>query len=390
MKPDQEQAIVAAGLNPEKVEQLLVRAGKEVQEGLLPAAQMTLARHGKVIVNEHYGAASADSLFCVFSATKAITVTAAWLLIEEGKLDISQPVVEWIPEFAENGKEQVIIEQLFTHTAGFPTAPFPPWQWQDKAERHKRFGRWRMNWPAGSQFEYHASSSMYVIADLIERITRQDWRAFAQQRIIEPLGLNLHLGSMPEIAPKVLPCEFAGQALTKDDYRRLGLPEPLLTEVTEEAILAFNQPEIQSVGIPGGGAIATSEALALFYQALLRDGKMAAHDTRLPRIWQQETIQQGLQVRTSDLTDPGYQKLANYALGLVVAGDETRGYRGFGQQNSATAFGHNGAGGQISWADPATGLSFAYCTNGHDRNRVRQGRRVVSMSNKAAVCCNMQ
>ena len=386
MKPSQAEAVATAGLNPEKVESLLVRAGQEVREGLLSAAQITLAYHGKVIVNECYGAASTDSLFCVFSSTKAITVTAAWLLIEEGKLDIAQPVVEWIPEFAENGKEKVTIEQLFTHTAGFPTAPFPPWQWQNKVDRYKRFSRWRMNWPAGSQFQYHASSSMYVIADLIERITGQDWRVFARQRIIEPLGLNLHLGSTPEIFLRVLPCEFVGKELTKDDYQRLSLPEPLVTEGTEGAILAFNQPEIQSVGIPAAGALATSEALALFYQALLRDGGMATHDTNLPRIWRPETIQKGLQVRTGDLTDPGYRKLANYALGLVVAGDKSRVYRGFGQKNSATAFGHNGAGGQVSWADPVTGLSFAYCTNGHDRNQVRQSRRVVSVSNKAAVC----
>jgi CubicO group peptidase (beta-lactamase class C family) len=49
-------------------------------------------------------------------------------------------------------------------------------------------------------------------------------------------------------------------------------------------------------------------------------------------------------------------------------------------------FGHNGAGGQIAWADPETGISIGYCTNGLDRHPVRQARRVVAISNLAAVC----
>jgi CubicO group peptidase (beta-lactamase class C family) len=49
-------------------------------------------------------------------------------------------------------------------------------------------------------------------------------------------------------------------------------------------------------------------------------------------------------------------------------------------------FGHNGAGGQIAWADPETSLSFAFLTNGFDRNAIRQGRRTVALSTRAAAC----
>ena len=72
---------------------------------------------------------------------------------------------------------------------------------------------------------------------------------------------------------------------------------------------------------------------------------------------------------------------------VVVAGDDARNFRGFGHLNSELAFGHGGAGGQIAWADPATGISLGYCTNGHDRNPMRLGRRGVSISNKAADLC---
>jgi CubicO group peptidase (beta-lactamase class C family) len=76
----------------------------------------------------------------------------------------------------------------------------------------------------------------------------------------------------------------------------------------------------------------------------------------------------------------------NRALGVVVSGDEKRNLRGFGHTNSAQAFGHGGAGGQIAWVDQATGISVGYCTNGHDRNPIREGRRSISISNRAAVC----
>jgi CubicO group peptidase (beta-lactamase class C family) len=72
---------------------------------------------------------------------------------------------------------------------------------------------------------------------------------------------------------------------------------------------------------------------------------------------------------------------------VVIAGDDgLANYRGFGKTNSALAFGHGGAGGQIGWADPATGISLAYCTNGFDRNDVRQARRSVAISSLAAQC----
>ena len=72
-------------------------------------------------------------------------------------------------------------------------------------------------------------------------------------------------------------------------------------------------------------------------------------------------------------------------LGLVRAGETDPHLRGFGRTVSARAFGHGGAGGQVAWADPDTGLSFAYLTGGHDRHQVRQPRRVTALSSLAAV-----
>ena len=78
---------------------------------------------------------------------------------------------------------------------------------------------------------------------------------------------------------------------------------------------------------------------------------------------------------------------ANRGLGVVIAGDDGKAnLRGFGHTQSPGTFGHNGAGGQIAWADPESGISFAYLTNGLDAHILRQGRRGIGLSSRAAIC----
>jgi CubicO group peptidase (beta-lactamase class C family) len=380
-----EQILAAAsecGLVVDQVAKLLERAQKEVNEGLLPAAQIALAKDGKLVFQASYGSAKDDSLTCIFSATKAITSAAAWLLMQEGKLSESEIVADIIPEFAANEKDQITVEQLFTHTAGFPSAPFAPLDWDDKEARLGRFTRWRLNWEPGSKFEYHASSSMYVIAELIERRSGMGYREFVRNRVLGPLGLkNLFVGLPASENARALPCEHVGDALTPEDYKKLGVPVPPVTEVTEEAILAFNRPDVRAVGVPGGGGFATAGDLALFHQALLHGGLPGSEE-----LWPESTRTNVRRIRSGDFTDMLFKKPANRALGLIISGDDSRSFRGFGKSNSPDAFGHNGAGGQLAWADPATGLSLGYVTPGHDRNGIRQGSRGVAISSIAAQC----
>lgn len=366
------------GINTEGLQQVVARVRQEVDEGLLPSAQIAVARHGRLVLFETFGNATNDSLYCVFSATKAITSAAAWLLMERGQLASDEVVADIVAEFGSNGKDAVTVEQLFLHSAGFPSAPFRPVDWFDVDRRRQRFASWRLNWQPGTRFEYHPTSSMWVIAEIIERRSGRSFSNFVREEIAHPLGLpDMHLGLPGGENDRVAVIEHCGDGLTSADYARLGLPEPPLTEVTEEALLAFNQPEVRAVPTPGGGGIMSAAELALFYQALMRGGLGR-------RVWQEQTLEMALRVRSGDLLDPLSGKRVNRALGVVVAGDQDRNLRGFGHRNSPLAFGHGGAGGQIAWGDPVTGISIGYCTNGHDRNPLRMGRRGVSISNHVA------
>ena len=377
-------AFVNAGVNPKKLDVLRQRARKEIDEGLLHAAQYAIAKDGEVIWQESLGTARDDSLFPVFSSTKAVMSAAAWLVIHDGLQDIDETVADIIPEFASNGKDVIRVSikvvQLFLHTSGFPMAPFRPVEWDDRASRLARFSNWRLNWEPGSKFEYHPTSSMWVIAEIVERKTGMDFRDLIKTRIVEPLGLkDFYVGLPNNENDRVMTLEHVGDPLTSEDYARLGVPEPPVTEVTEDAILSFNQPEIRAVGVPGGGGMMTAAAMTLFYQGLLHGGALGGEP-----VWKRETLDFALNVISGDYVDPLMGHRVNRALGVVVAGNEQRNFRGFGHSNSPTAFGHGGAGGQVAWADPGSGLSFCYVTNGHDRNPMRMGSRGVSLSSKAA------
>jgi CubicO group peptidase (beta-lactamase class C family) len=373
----------AAGLNPERVSALLTRAEREVAAGLLPEVQIALGRHGRVVLQESFGAADNDSLICIFSATKALTSAAVWLLLQDGDLELTERVADIIEPFGSNDKESVTVEQLLTHTAGFPAAPFRPLEWLDPARRMQRFAQWRLSWPPGSRYEYHPTATMWVLAEIIERRGGIAFQQFIHERIVEPLGLpDLYVGLPDALNDRVLPCAMVGESLTAADYKELGLPEPPVTEVTDDAIVNFNNPPVRAVGVPGGGGITNAASLALFYQALLTGGL----DDR--QVFDPQTLEAARTVRTGELKDPIFGKPVSRGLGIVIAGDETRNYRGFGRTNSADAFGHNGAGGQLAWVDPASGISLAYLTSGHDRNAIRQARRGVAISSLAAVCAD--
>jgi CubicO group peptidase (beta-lactamase class C family) len=380
----------ALGINPTKLAALFDRAEREVRDGLLPSVQIAVARHGKLAAMRTFGrvmregregAATDDTLYVVFSATKAITSAAAWLLIEDGALRLEARVADLIPEFASNGKDVVTVEQLFTHTCGFPYAPFQALEWDDREMRLARFRRWRLNWEPGSRFEYHPTSSMWVIAELIERLSGVAYREFVRARIAGPLGLpDLYVGLPPAQQGRLADIVHVSEPPTEADLQALGFPMIPPGEVTEDALQGLNDPAVRAVGVPGGGGTMTAADLALFYQALLAGGR-AADGTQ---VWKPETIAMARRIRSGELTDWIFNKRANRALGLIVAGDKDRTYRGFGHTGSELMFGHNGAGGQLAWGDPVSGLSLGYCTNGMDRHPVRQARRGIAISSLAA------
>jgi CubicO group peptidase (beta-lactamase class C family) len=367
------------GVDPERLDLLMERARKEIDDGVLPSCQVAIARNGKLAAFETFGNATPDSRYTVFSATKAIVASAAWILIGEGKLDITKRVGELIPEFSTNGKEDITVEQVMLHTAGFPAAPLGPTAYNDRDARLAAFSKWRLNWEPGTKYEYHPTSAHWVLAELIERAAGMDYRDYIEQRVTTPLGLPRVLGLAPDQQTNIADLELCGEPASPDELEAaLGVRELPVTEVTDDALMSLNHVDARRAGIRGGGGLMTAATMALFYQGILHNDA---------GIWDEATLRDATSTVRNNLPDVFSGTPANRALGVVLAGDDGNAkYRGFGHTQSPGTFGHNGAAGQIAWADPESGLSFCYLTNGNDLNIIRQGRRSIGLSSRAALC----
>ena len=368
-------------INKDALRALIERAHREVDEGIVPSCQLAIAQDGEVVESITIGDAVAgnDTRYVIFSCTKALVASAIWQLLAEGAIALEDRVAEHIPEFGENGKDTVTIEQVLLHTSGFPRAPLGPPKWLTREGRLEAFSKWRLNWEPGTRFEYHATSAHWVLAELLARADGVDHTESIRRRVLEPLGLTrLALGVPRAEQRDIAPLVHTGQVPTPEEFSAvIGAPGIDVGEVTEAALMGFNEPDSLALGVPGGGGVSTAADLARFYQALLHNPG---------ELWDPKW----LAIATSDVRNTFEDMMlggvrTNRTIGLVVAGGDGMGpRRGFGHDNSPATFGHDGAGGQLAWADPATGLSFAYVTNGIDRHVIRQWRRNIGLNSRAA------
>ena len=360
------------------VDALLARARRDVDEGLLPSCQIALGLDGKVVVHEAIGAATVDTRYTIYSATKPFVASVVWQLLGSGELTPETRVTDLLPSFGTNGKDAVTLDHVLLHTAGFPQAPMSPARWGTHEGRAEAFAAWRLRWEPGTAYEYHPTSAHWVLAELIWTVTGQDHTDAVRTRIAEPLGLSGFSLGDPDPGP-VAPLVLTGEPATPDELEAaLGIRQIEMGEVTDDALVSLGSPEGRAIGVPGGGGVATAADVAAFYQALL--------DDRLG-LWDPAVLEDVTTVVRNSFPDPMTRTPANRTRGLILAGDDGRSnIRGMGRTVSPAAFGHNGAAGQIAWADPATGLSFAYLTDGRDRHFLREHRRTTALASLAAAC----
>jgi CubicO group peptidase (beta-lactamase class C family) len=323
----------------------LRRAARAEIAGGLASCQFAVGRDGDVVAFESFGAATDETRFAVASATKPIVASATWHLIGEGLLDVDEKVVSYVPEFGTHGKGAVTVEQVCLMTAGVPTAPMAPAEGADPVRRRARFEQWELEHEPGTRYVYHPTSAHWVLADLLERLSGTDFRDYVDARVTGPLGLPRVLG---------IPAgQHAGIA-------QLDTPVPDPLHDGRAAMI--------EAGVPGAGGVMTAATLARFYQGLLHNPG---------GLWNAEVLADATGHVRCTLPDPVMGMPANRTLGVVIG-------NGFGTTwgSSATAFGWPGAGGQVGFAEPATGISFAFLQAG-DTDQLRTFGRAARMSSLA-------
>ncbi|MES2197471.1 MAG: serine hydrolase domain-containing protein [Pseudomonadota bacterium] len=337
----------AVGLDPAKLERACAIVASHIADGFHPGAQLAVARHGKLALYRGFGSATVDpsravdehTLFPLFSNTKVITAAAVWTLVEEGKLRFSDRVAEHVPGFEAHGKDGVTVAHLLTHQAGFPAAEVAPECFMDRELLRRAVCEFKLDWPPGSRSIYHRTAAHWVVGVLIEAITGADYREEIRQRVIEPLGLarEMFLG-LPEKEDHRAAAMYAPKQADKFP------PDPMVSQGFRRA------------GIPGAGGYATARAMAVFYQMMAQRGVWNGVRIVSPRM---------IEYVTRDFTGDLVDDFTGYAMhrGLGPFSHGQSGHPGLGAIGHPRTFGHSGVGTSYCWADPMSGLSFAFLSN---------------------------
>jgi len=193
-----------AGFHEDVTHKMGAYLQSQIDAGEIPGAFVAAMRHGKVFLEQHLGTfcdrtrrdAPYDgaAIHPFHSISKMVSATAVVMAWQDGLIDIDVPVMKYIPEFGCGGKEGITIRQLLTHSAGIPKNP--PGEISAATEE-----KWKasvaaicaepVQWPPGSQTQYHALSGLLIAAEAVRRASKgKTWNQICQERIFTPLGLT--------------------------------------------------------------------------------------------------------------------------------------------------------------------------------------------------------
>lgn len=359
-----------------QIRNIVNRAREEVEEGLLPSCQIALAFESELICNEVFGEANLQTKYCLYSATKPLVAATLAMLIGEGLINLADPVSDYLPRFGENEKRFITVEQVMLHQSGIPNATLAPSVGNSRDERLRCMASWTLEWTPGQHYEYHPTSAHWIQAALIDELTGSDFRDVIQQRLTARIGLPRILGIPANEQASCAHAFLVGESANPEQMKSVyGVEKLPARDHLPELVLSMNEPKNRELGVPGAGGFARAADIALFYQELLHNN----HHVWSPEISADITsnVRSMLVERNSGLT-------AFRTVAMVTAGNDGWSHRrGFGSTVSPLAFGHDGAGGQLGWADPTSGISMCYTTNGFDRNEIRQPNRDASIASLA-------
>ena len=201
--------------------------------------------------------ASTDTIYDLASLTKLFTSVAAVQLMQQGKLSLTEPVVTYLPEYASNGKSDITILQLLTHTSGLPPDPSPPlWTYPDRQQMVAAVMATKPQAPAGTQYIY-SDLNMITLQFAEERITGKTLDVLVRDGITGPLGMADTMFNPPASLK---------HRIAAEEYELAPDRGLVWGEVHDENAWALG-------GVAGhAGLFSTARDLAIFCQAILNGG----------------------------------------------------------------------------------------------------------------------
>lgn len=318
----------------------------------------------------------------LMSTTKGIASVAFARLIQRGLVDIDAPVARYWPEFAASGKAQVTVAQVLAHTCGVITVPgyqeflTPEGHgWDKTGEILRRLESAEPVWEPGTAVGYHGLTWGWLVDEIAHRAAGMSLGTVVRVEIAEPLGLELDLGT---------PAERQQLVATPIPEPPAPLPPGADPQLTAQMILATDGRHLVDVAdvfftgdrlameLPASNGTATARAVATLYGALAEGGERGGH-----RILEPATIELLAGERASGL-DQITGSQTRWGLGVNRNRPRAVGEGLMWGPNDA-AFGTNGAGGQIGFADPTDRVGVGFVRSHLSATSPLGGRLVDSL-----------
>jgi len=315
-----------------------------IQEGTIPGAVLVVGHDGHVIYRKAYGARALeprrevmtlDTIFDVASLTKVIvTTTAVMQLVEKGKVRLNDPVAKYLPEFAQNGKDDITVRQLLTHYSGLEPDLDLKVAWEGKQTAYGMAQAETPEDPSGSKFSY-SDINFIVLGEIIERVSGETLDEYATRHIFVPLQM-LHTRFVPPAAwrARIAPTQY-----DENEHMLRGV---------------VHDPTARRMGGVAGhaGLFSTGDDLAKFAQALLSGGDGILSTMSVEKMTQPEQ-------------PPAAPVLRGFGWDIDSPYSSNR-----GDLLPVGGYGHTGFTGTSMWMDPTTRTYIILLTNAvHPRGK---------------------
>jgi uncharacterized protein YbbC (DUF1343 family)/CubicO group peptidase (beta-lactamase class C family) len=308
----------------------------------IPGAVLIVGHDGQVVYRKAYGnraieprpeAMTPDTVFDCASLTKVVaTTTAVMQLWEQGKFRMNDPVAKYLPEFGQNGKQDITIRQLLVHYSGLAPDLDLTKAWEGKETAYRMAFEEAPERAPGAAFEY-SDINFVVLGALVERVSGESLDAYAAKHIFASLGMKeTRFVPLSSWGPRIAPTRIAPTEEDENHHLLRGV---------------VHDPTARRMGGVAGhaGLFSTADDLAIFAQALLDGGRGVLTPATIAKMTAPQQPVNGTAVRGFgwDIDSP---LSSNRGELLPVGG-----------------YGHTGFTGTSLWIDPATKTYIVLLTN---------------------------
>jgi CubicO group peptidase (beta-lactamase class C family) len=355
-----------AGMSSERLQRIHQAIQRHIDAGEICGAVTLVARYGRIVHFEAHGlmdleskrTMTTDTIFRIASMTKPITGVAVMMMVEEGKIRLTDPVSKFIPEFKNTkvavanpsgqtsggsdfslvpASREITIRDLLTHTSGLMSGGIgaregaqstPKLPGDTLATFVPRLGAVPLDFQPGTQWAYSGSAGPEVLGRIVEIVSGQTYDEFLRTRIFEPLGMKDTFFYPPD--------DRRPRLVTLYDKSPNGLRKSANQDGSSNKTL-FGA---------GGGLMSTAQDYAQFAQMLLNGGKLNGHILLSPR-----TVQLMSSNHVGDMFNGKLGRPAHgmgYGLMVGIIEDSVAS----GLRVSTGSFGWDGLYGTQAWIDP--------------------------------------